>query len=260
MRKRIYRILDVAADGDALSRWVDIFLVVLIALNISSVILETVSVFKRFDYYFRIFEIFSIAVFSVEYLSRLWSCVEDERFSGGVKGRLRYVFTPMALIDLIAILPFYFSMLFVIDLRFLRIFRLFRALRLLKLSRYSKSLRLLGKVFSSKKEELGIVLLMILSILILSSSFLYYFENESQPEAFSSIPAAMWWGIATLTTVGYGDIYPVTPLGKIFGSLIALLGVCIIALPAGILASGFNEALKNEPKDNICPHCNKKID
>ncbi len=260
MRKRTYRILEAAVEGNAPGRWIDIFLIVLISLNVLAVVIETVASLSRFDNYFRSFEIFSVAIFTVEYLLRLWSCVESERFSGAIRGRLRYASSPMALIDLLAIVPFYLPLIFAIDLRFVRILRLFRIFRLFKIGRYSNSLRLMGNVFKAKKEELGIVLLIVLLILILASSFLYYIEHESQPEAFSSIPAAMWWGIATLTTVGYGDIYPVTPLGKLLGSLIALLGVGIIALPAGILASGFNEAIKKESKKSKCPHCGKDLD
>jgi voltage-gated potassium channel len=116
-------------------------------------------------------------------------------------------------------------------------------------------------VLKAKKEELYIMIFVVLIMLIISSSCLYYFENEAQPDAFSSIPAAMWWGMAALTTVGYGDVYPITALGKFFGAIIALLGIGIFALPAGVLASGFvDELQKRNARGRKCPHCGKDID
>ncbi len=124
-------------------------------------------------------------------------------------------------------------------------------LRILKIGRYSKAMITIGRVLNSKKEELAITGFVLGILLILASSLMYYVENTAQPDVFTSIPAAMWWGIATLTTVGYGDIYPVTILGKVLGALIAVLGIGLFALPAGILAGGFGEELKSlKNKDN----------
>jgi len=167
----------------------------------------------------------------------------------------------MALVDLLAILPFYLPMLLPIDLRFLRALRLMRLFRLLKMGRYVKSLRLMRHVLARRKEELLITLFSVLLLLVLSSSLMYFIEREAQPDKFASIPAAMWWGIATLTTIGYGDMYPVTALGKILGGFIALLGIGLFALPAGILASGFAaEIQQRDHPGKRCPHCGERIE
>jgi voltage-gated potassium channel len=156
----------------------------------------------------------------------------------------------MMMIDLLAILPFYLPYIITVDLRVLRLLRLLRLARIFKLGRYTQSMNVFAKVFVDKKSELTIAAVFFGFYLIMSSSILYLLENEVQPEQFSSIPAAMWWGSAALTTVGYGDIYPVTPLGKFFGATLAIMGIAMFALPVGILATGFVEAFDeiNEEK------------
>ncbi|MDQ3101703.1 MAG: potassium channel family protein, partial [Bacteroidota bacterium] len=124
-----------------------------------------------------------------------------------------------------------------------------------KLARYMNALNMIRHVFKEKREELTISLIFTLFILLMTSAMMYYVENAAQPEAFVSIPQTMWWGIATLTTVGYGDVYPITPLGKLLGGAIALIGVGLFALPAGILASGFGEELAHKKKHHTCPNC-----
>ena len=166
----------------------------------------------------------------------------------------------MALVDLIAIAPFYLPLLFTFDFRMLRLLRLFRLMRLLKVLRYSESLRVFSDVYRMKKSELTMCFLAILFLLVIASALIFEVEHEDQPEAFSSIPAAMWWGVATLTTVGYGDIYPTTPLGKFLGSIIALLGIGLFALPAGIISSGFVVALRRKTTSKFyCPYCSQEI-
>jgi voltage-gated potassium channel len=261
-RKRTYRILEKAVDDDVASKWFDLFIILLISLNIAAVIMETVEgLSARYHIYFYYFEFFSVCVFSVEYLLRIWACVEDPRYRAPFTGRLRFMFSPLSIADLLAVLPFYLPMLVTVDLRMLRILRFLRFIRILKFGRYSESIQILGRVMRSRKEEMGIVLLVVAIMLLIASSLLYFVENEAQPQAFSSIPASMWWGIATLTTVGYGDIYPVTPLGKLFGAVLALFGIGLFALPAGILASGFAEELQSRKEDDrSCPHCGKTIE
>jgi voltage-gated potassium channel len=165
-----------------------------------------------------------------------------------------------ALIDLLAFAPFYMPFTR-IDLRVVRILRLFRFLRVFKLGRYLNATKLISNVFKSKKEELVLCLVITLSLIIIASSFMYFAENQAQPDKYSSIPATMWWCVTTLTTVGYGDIFPITVMGKILTAFIAILGIGMFALPAGILASGFSDEFqkrKNKEK-NICPHCGKEI-
>ncbi len=260
-RKRLFEILEPAPEKDLSSKALDIALLVLILLNVVAVILETISGWREaYGAYCDVFETFSLAVFSIEYFLRLWTCVESEEYSHPTKGRIKFALSPLALIDLLAILPFILSFLFPVDMRVVRILRFIRIFRVFKLYRYSKTLQILGKVCSEKKEDLLLTLVFGFFFLIIASSLMYLLERDAQPEAFSSIPAAMWWGVATLTTVGYGDIYPVTPFGKALGSIIAIIGIGMFALPAGILASGFSEAMESRKKETtICPHCGKDI-
>ena len=227
IKERLYEILEIAAVGDITSKLFDIFIITLITLNVVAVILATVKrLDSQYQYYFRIFEIFSVTI----------------------TGRIKYIFTPFAIIDLLAILPFYLPMIIPLDLRFIRAVRLFRLFRLFKMGRYSKAVFILKKALKEKKEELVLVIFIVFLLLIIFSSLMYFIEKEAQPEAFSSIPEAMWWGIITLTTVGYGDVYPITPLGKILGALIAFLGIGMFALPAGILGSGLVEVARKKEK------------
>lgn len=260
-KKRISEILEVADVGDIASRIFDIFIVSLISVNLAAVILETVkSLSVRYSSVFRNLEICSVVVFTIEYALRLWSCTTDGKFRRPISGRIRFAFTPLAIIDLVAILPFYLPMLIPLDLRFLRVLRLVRIFRTFKMARYSESLRILGNVFRTKREDLILTVFIISILLIVASSFIYFAENAVQPAAFSSIPQSMWWGMATLTTVGYGDVYPITPIGKILGAIVSLLGIGMFALPTGILSSGFTEEIqKRRSKAQVCPHCGKAI-
>lgn len=237
-----------------------IFILFLITLNVLAVILETVdSIALQYQTQFYIFEVVSVIIFTFEYFCRLWVCTLSQDYAKGFKGRIKFALTPLALIDFLAIVPFYLPFFFVIDLRFIRAMRLIRIFRILKFGRYSKSLKLMVRVFQRKKEELIITLFVIFVLLIVASSFMYYFEHAVQPEKFSSIPATMWWALITLTTVGYGDVYPVTIPGKLLGSVLAVLGVGIFALPAAILASAFSEEIQRK-KAVECPHCKEKVE
>jgi voltage-gated potassium channel len=245
IRLTIYDVLvDVEVDK-TLERRLAIALMILIVANGVAVMLETVKFLEqRYSAIFYGFEIFSVGIFSVEYLLRLWVATLDPKYRNPIKGRLRYMVSPMALIDLAAILPFYLPLAVTVDLRVLRLLRLFRLFRLFKMTRYVESLRRFHRVFAAKKEELLITALMIFILLVFASSAMYAVENEAQPDKFPNIPETLWWGVVTLTTIGYGDVYPVTPAGKVIGGVIAFLGIGLFALPAGILASGFTEELR----------------
>ena len=259
LRRRTWEILDVAREGDRASRAFDIGILTLIFLNVLAVVLGSVkSIYDRYTNAFDIFEIMSIAVFTVEYLARVWSCTIDPRFARPVAGRLRFATSPMALVDLAAILPFYVPFIGV-DLRSIRGLRLLRILRVAKVWRYYSALQLMGRVFKAKKEELVLTGVVMVLILVLSSTLLFYAENSAQPKVFSSIPAAMWWAVATLTTVGYGDIYPVTVFGKICAAIIAVLGIGMFAIPTGILGAGFVEEIQMRKSKRVCPHCGEEL-
>ncbi|MCX8130447.1 MAG: ion transporter [Clostridia bacterium] len=263
---RVFNIIEGTCESRNAGRIFEYFIMSLVVLNVVAVALETENaLYEDYESVFRIFEMFSVAVFTLEYAARVWVCTEYARFRRPIIGRLKFILTPMSVIDLLAIVPFYLSILlsFVLiipDWRFIRAVRLFRLFRLLKLGRYSDSLKSFVRVFKSKKEELTVILFIISIALFVSSSIMYFVENDAQPDKFSSIFSAMWWGIATLTTVGYGDIYPITAIGKILGSVIALLGIGMFALPAGMLASAFAEEIqKGKRKSDVCPHCGKEI-
>lgn len=280
LRLRTWQIVEVAEPGDRTSWLFDVAIRALIALNVLAVVLETVpEVYAVAGTWLRMFDLLSVGVFTVEYVARVWSCTADPRFEGTVRGRWRFVRTPLALVDLLAILPFWLPAAGV-DLRILRGVRLFRLFRILKIARYSRSLRMFGRVFRDQKEELFLTLALVSFLVVFASALLYFVENPAQPDVFSSVPAAMWWGIVTLTTVGYGDVYPITTLGRILGGIFALCAVLLIALPTAILGAAFVSELQREragrvvegveeagvPRRStdsrgtaVCPHCGKAL-
>ena len=260
VRKRVWEVLEIAQPGDGQSRAFDLAIRGLIALNVLSVILETVpEVDASAGVWLRWFDVFSVAVFSVEYVFRVWSSVEGPAHRGPVSGRIRFALTPLLIIDLLAILPFFLPMAGV-DLRILRGVRLFRLFRILKLARYSEDLRTLGRVFARRRADLSLTLALVAFLLLLASALMFFAEHGAQPEKFPSIPSAMWWGIVTLTTLGYGDVYPVTLLGRVMGGIFALVAILLIAMPTAILGSSFMEELEDGKKTGkgvryACPHC-----
>jgi voltage-gated potassium channel len=243
------------------------FIVALILLNVLSIVLESFeNLYLKFNLIFRYFELFSIAVFSVEYLLRLWTADLKIKCENRLYSKLLFMISPLAIIDLLAILPFYLPMLIPFDLRFLRILRIVRLLRVLKLARYSKVLNLIGKILKDKKDELIVTFFMTFILLLVASTLMYYIEHDAQPDAFPNIIVSLWWAIATLTTVGYGDVYPVTGWGRLLSGIIAILGIGFVALPTGIISSSFMKELSIKTKEEYmekpiknCPHCGKKI-
>jgi len=235
-------------------------MVVLILLNVTVVILETVrGIHAVFLWEFFIIDLVSVIIFSIEYVLRIWVCTLYEEYSHPITGRLRFMFTPYMIIDGLAILPFYIPFIIPIDLRFLRILRLFRILRILKLGRYSDAVNTFHRILTRKKEQLLLALSLLLIVMVLASALMYDAEHEAQPEVFASIPHAMWWALVTLATVGYGDVYPVTAMGKVLSGVVVIVGIMIFALPTAIFAAGFVEEIELE-QEVFCPHCGRKID
>lgn len=263
VRRRVHELLRVGEEADTAARWVNGAIVTLILLSVLALILGTVEPLAAgYGDLLGAFEVLSVALFTVEYLARLWSAPEDPSYAHPLGGRLRWSVTPLALVDLLAVLPFYLPMVATLDGRSLRVLRLFRMVRVLKVARYSRSLQTMGRVFRAKRQELTLTLFTVGVLVVVASSLMYFAEHEAQPEAFSSIPETVWWAVITLTTVGYGDVIPVTTAGRILGSVIAVLGIGMIALPAGILGSGFVEEIQKR-RDAAeaaagpltCPHC-----
>lgn len=261
LKKTVFILLDPAERDSFWDKAINTFIILLILLNILAVILETVdNLFIAYGPLFQTFELFSVVVFSTEYLLRVWTCTYIETFKHPITGRIKYIFSFGSFIDLLAIVPFYLPLSTIYDLRFARIFRLIRFLRVIKLGRYMNATRIISNVFKSKKEELVLCLLITFALIIVSSSFMYFIEHDIQPDKFSSIPETMWWSITTLTTIGYGDVYPVTEAGRILTAFISILGVGLFALPAGILASGFSaEFQKLNKSKNVCQQCGAEL-
>ena len=245
MRQYFYSLLE-KSDSSSMARVVSSLLMILIMCNVVAVILASDSeIYADMQLAFDRFELFSIIVFSIEYLSRLWVCVEDSRYQSSITGRLKYMVSPMAIVDLIAVLPFYLGMFFTIDTRFLRVLRLFRVF---KLSRHFSAMSVLLTVIRNEIATLLSAIFILLVLIVLASAGMFVVEHSVQPDAFGTIPRAMWWASITLTTVGYGDVVPLTIAGKILGAFITILGVGMAALPAGIIASGFTREL-NKRRD-----------
>ena len=241
-RQKVFSVLNEDAYSGRVHHLVDVALVGLIFLSVVAVVTESVhSIHEAMAWEFRYFDLFSVAIFSTEYLFRVYSSVENPKYAKAVKGRFAYMTTPGAIIDLLAILPFYLTLFIHIDLRFLRVMRL---LRILKLTRYSTAITTVIEVITEELPSLGAALFVLCLITIFSASIIYLVESDAQPEKFSSIPESMYWAIITLTSIGYGDIYPVTPIGQMLTMVIATVGLGMIALPTGILATGFNEKIR----------------
>lgn len=274
IKTRVFEIVSSAKEGDRTSFWFDMMIIFFIILSVGELILASIpGMLIRHFWGFITIEILTAVIFSIEYFLRMWSCTEDERYQKPITGRIRYALTPLVLIDLISILPYYLVFLIpganVAFLRTLRVFRFF------KIGRYSRSFRIMIKVLERNKESMLGTVFIIMVVLVIAASLMYQIEFAAQPEVFSSIPEAMWWGIVTIATIGYGDMVPITPMGKALGFVISLVGIGLFALPAGILASGFSEVIKEEHEEKmkqnpevssnnsseyeICPHCGREI-
>ena len=262
VKERVYHYIEPIYEP---GRIVDIAIITIILLNIVALILETVKpIHNLYHDAFRLFETFSLTLFSIEYLVRLWAITAEPKYSRPIVGRIRFALSPLALVDLLAILPFILP-IFGVDMRFVRVVRILRIFRVVKLARYSRALRLLGQVVLERKEELISIFFVLLTLLVISSSLMYFAEHDDQPDVFPNIPATMWWCVVTLTTVGYGDAFPITPLGQTIAAIIAVLGIGMFALPAGLLGAGFAEALEGRrqtqsDEPHRCPHCGEALD
>jgi voltage-gated potassium channel len=244
-RRGIYDLLEGHKDGGDGSRLIQGLIVALIVLNGAAVVLESNRpVYFRFEEWFTAFELFSVTVFTIEYLGRFWVSTETSSRAHlpAWRARLAFVISPMAVIDLLAVAPFYLSLLIPIDLRYLRFFRL---LRLLKLSHYFDGLQVFLTVLQREAGAMAGALLTMTVLIVVSACLMFTVENAAMPGHFETISEAIWWAVVTLTTVGYGDITPITFAGKLLAIAIMLLGVGTMALPAGILAARFTEELQS---------------
>ncbi|MCC7017299.1 MAG: ion transporter [Rhodospirillales bacterium] len=244
LRQRVYHWIEEPLPGKRTVHIFNAFIVILILANVSAVILESVPEVEQAHYAtLQAFDVFSVAVFTVEYALRLWVVPEHPLYAAFAprRARMKYALSFHALVDLLAFLPFYLGGLVNIDLRFLRILRI---LRLLKLTRYSHAFEALVRVAYAQRRPLLATVVIAAILLVFASSVMHLIEHEAQPQQFGTIPKSMWWAIVTMTTTGYGDVVPATPLGRVFGGLLMLSGIGLLALPTGILATGFIQEIR----------------
>lgn len=270
-KQKVHSLLHPEIVGD--NRWdkiINIFIVVLIILNVVAVMLETMpSIEKNPDAmrFFRYFDWISVAIFTVEYVMRVWSSNHEEKYKGRFWGRLKYMVSPGALVDLLAILPSYLHAFIGLDLRMLRMLRLLRFFRLFRLTAYTKPAHMINNIFKKRKNELALSFILAIFLIIIASCIMYFAEHPhpapgAAASLFTSIPKTIWWSVVTLTTTGYGDMYPITSLGKALASIIMMTGVAFFALPAGIITAGFIDEFRVNriKKTHKCPHCGKQIE
>ena len=270
-KKKIHGLLHPEIVGD--KNWdkiINAFIVVLIILNIVAVMLETVKpVYAKYKGFFDSFDLISVTIFTIEYILRVWSSNQEEKYKHRFLGRIRYMLSPGALVDLIAILPSYLHALIGpligLDLRVLRMLRLLRFFRLFRLTAYTKPAQMINNIFRKRKNELGLSFILAIFLIIIAACIMYFAEHRfpSEEESkFKSIPDTIWWAVVSLTTTGYGDMVPLTNIGKVMASLIMLTGVAFFALPAGIITAGFIDEfrLNRVKKTRRCPHCGEPIE
>lgn len=269
VRRRLYEVLERARDDDRLSAVVDIGIISVIGVNVIAIVIETLPwMTPGLARALYVLEVVSVVLFTIEYVLRLWTARYRRPGQGGLAGALRFAASPAGLIDLLAILPFYLPLIGV-DLRFVRVLRIARFLRLLKLGRYIRSVSLFGKVLRERRDELLITVMMTALLLLVASILMYHIEGEAQSDKFPNILSSLWWAVVTLTTIGYGDVVPVTGLGRLLSGLVAVMGIGLVAVPTGIVSSGFIEELAKR-KDGggdvspaaggVCPHCGAPLE
>jgi voltage-gated potassium channel len=253
IKERAYEILSIKDPDDTATWLVNGFLIILLLVNVAAFFLQTFEdVSSRYAHVFLYLEISSVAIFSIEYILRVWVADLDPLYEGPITGRLRYMFTDMlAIIDLVAILPFYLEVflpgIIPFNLLAIRVLRLFRLARLVKLSRYSDSIDLIVRVITSQREFLLITFTIQMILLLISAAIMYYLEHEAQPEQFSNIFGALQWGLNAMTSgIGYPGIHPVTPLGKAAGALLAFIELIAMALPIGVITAGIEQEMNIE--------------
>ncbi len=242
-RCKTYLLFEDNMQNSLLARRLNVALIALIVINVIAVIMESEQELQRqYASVFYWIDAVSVMIFSLEYLLRLWVCVEKKpHYGSNFKARVRYFFSPMALVDLLVIIPFYISLFVSVDLRYLR---LLRVMRILKLTHYFKGFNIFVTVLKKELRSISAAIVVMIFLVIIAASVMYTLENSVQPKAFGSIPQAMWWSVVTMTTVGYGDVTPVTNAGKVVAMIVMLLGIGFVALPAGMLAGRFSDELK----------------
>lgn len=263
MKKRIFDILSPSNTDTHISKVFNYGIQLLVVINVFTIILSTLKLSHALNITFTIIDTVIVAIFILEYSLRIWTAdllYPNLDRSAAIK---KYMKTPLAIIDLVSIAPFFLSILLPINLNIFRLLRTIRILRLFKTGRYNKALNNIAIVFKSRASQLISSLFIVSLLIVISGVLMYEVEHFAQPSNFKNAFDGMWWAVATLTTVGYGDIYPVTVAGRVISSIIALLGIGLVAIPTGIISSGFIEQFEKDKeelsKQNYCQNCGEKL-
>jgi voltage-gated potassium channel len=253
-------------DGRRELDWLDKFTIGLVLANVVAIILSTdPGVVARVGPAFFWFQWASVIYFTLEYAVRIWACTADDENVRPVMDRVHYMTSFMGIVDFLAVAPFYLALLYPgVSPRALEGLMLFRLFWLLKLGRYSNTVSRMDDIVRSKSKELAAAFSLVGVLIVLAAAGMWFFEKDTQPDKFGTIPLSMWWSVVTLTTIGYGDVFPTTIGGRVFASFVALAGIGMIALPAGILASAFSaeftKAEVEQQLDDVCPTCKRPHD
>ena len=266
-KKRIFEIIQIGKETDFVSRAFDFTIVVAILLNLLIAIAETFESMEGYTPLFRSVETATVILFTVEYILRVWTAgyLYPEKSKG--KAVVKFITSFHGIVDLLSFLPFYLPIFFPEGIVAFRMFRIVRILRLFQVNKYYDALNVIGRVLRRKRSQLISSVFIIFVLMTAASLCMYSLEHEAQPEVFQNAFSGFWWAVSTLLTVGYGDIYPITVVGRIFGIGITFLGVGMVAIPTGILSAGFVEEMseiqtigKAETAEKIyCPYCGKKL-
>jgi len=253
IKKKVFEVIEPARGASRLSCVFDWFITALIIASVVSVFVVTFNIPDWLNSFLFKFEVVAVAIFTVEYLLRIWTADLLYKDKTPFMARLKYVVSAMAIVDLVAILPFYLPMFLPTSVLGMRALRLVRLFRILKLNRYSDAMASIGQVIKEKRRELSGSFFFVSLLMVISSLLMYAIEHDAQPQVFRNAFSGLWWAVATLTTVGYGDIYPVTVMGRIIGAFIAILGIAAVAIPTGIISSGLLESMSRGKDGGACP-------
>ena len=272
-RNKVYDIIREDDENKLLGTLFDSIIITFILINIIFIILDTFPFPGWYQSLSKIVELVAVVLFTVEYLLRIWTAPLAYPQKKPFIARGKYILSPMALIDLVSILPFYFPLFLPAGFVALRALRIIRLLRIFKISRYNNALSVIGRVFRHKAHQLLSSMLIVFMLMLIASMVMYDMENSAQPDKFDNAFSAFWWAIATVTTVGYGDLYPITTAGKMIGGIIAFLGIGLVAIPTGIISAGFVEESRRMEQEQdsassqasgtpkaYCPYCGNKLD
>ncbi|MCL2089071.1 MAG: ion transporter [Oscillospiraceae bacterium] len=266
LKKRIFKIIQPHKSKDVSSTAFDWLIVLLIVINIFIIVFDTLNLQEHSSYVLRVIETVIVVVFTIEYILRLWTAGFIYKNLSSVKAALKCAFTFLMIMDFIAMMPFYLQFLLYIDLNVLRMFRLFRMIWFFRIKReYIKALSNIFEVFRRKAVSLIFSVFITFTLMIVASILIYAAEKDAQPEVFSNALYGLWWAVITITTVGYGEIYPITILGKILAAFFSILSIGMISIPTGIISSGFIEKAREDRlaakgSKRFCPYCGKDIE